>query len=90
MTNRDQEIVKPGQVWADNDKRSGQRTLRVERLTEYLYSSGGLIGPVPYAVCTVLTDRSGKPVKSGRRVEIRVSRFRPTSTGYRLVSEAQS
>jgi hypothetical protein len=84
------ETVKPGQVWADNDKRSKGRTLRVDRIDG------------TYAVCTILTndrkvqaliDDGGltwyRPVdKRGRSARIRLDRFRPTSTGYRLVSDA--
>jgi hypothetical protein len=83
--------VQPGQVWADNDKRSRGRTLRVERVVQ-----DPRMGK-PVAVCTVLTnsdrvqgevDRWG--VKShfkdtrGNTVRIAVNRMRPTATGYRL------
>jgi hypothetical protein len=80
--------VRPGQVWADNDPRSAGRTLRVESIT------------VGRAVCTVLTNSDsvqalldsaagyrGRDVR-GNTVEIEVSRFRPTSTGYRLTIDA--
>ncbi|HET9889704.1 MAG TPA: hypothetical protein VFQ42_04315 [Mycobacterium sp.] len=87
MTTRD--VVKPGTLWADCDPRQVGRTLRVDRITTAVFGTldGQHGGEVPYAVCTVATARGGKPVRSGRRVTIRLSRFRPTSNGYRLVSE---
>lgn len=85
MTN--EQIVRPGTVWEDCDKRAAGRTIRVDRIVDVVYGGGVVYGVVPYAVCTVLTGRGGKPVKSGRQTEIRVSRFRPTSNGYRLVGE---
>lgn len=74
--------VKPGQVWADNDQRSAGRTIRVDRIEG------------DKAVCTILTNRDAADLNDwgtdmrGRQVRIKVSRFRPTSTGYRLVEEA--
>lgn len=67
--------VKPGQVWADNDPREEGRTLRVERIED------------DKAICTVLSNRSvGSYTASvGRITRISLRRFRPTSTGYRLV-----
>lgn len=93
--------VAVGQVWADNDKRAQGRTLRVNKLEE---------GPIPmrrgfgapevttYAVCTILTDRTGQVdllgsvdhrTAVGRTVRIRVDRMKPTATGYRFVSYPQ-
>ncbi|MEU3046183.1 hypothetical protein ABZ705_06545 [Streptomyces sp. NPDC006984] len=64
--------VRGGQVWADNDKRSGGRTVRVDEVD------------VRYAYCTVLT--SATPGGStGQRTRIALERMRPTSTGYRLL-----
>lgn len=86
-----EQIVKPGQVWADNDKRMVGRTLRVDAITSSVFTTGdGLEADVPYAVCTVLTNRDGHRGKPGRQVAIRLARFRPTANGYRLVSEAKS
>jgi hypothetical protein len=77
--------VKPGQVWADNDARSEGRTLRVESVEN------------GKAVCTVLTNADCVNVDSawqrdmrGTTTRISVSRFRPTSSGYRLVEDAAS
>lgn len=71
--------VERGQVWADNDPRSKGRTVRVLRVEE------------TYAVVTVLTARDSahdaerqRAVGAERR--IRLARFTPTSTGYRLVT----
>jgi hypothetical protein len=64
--------VRPGQVWADNDKRAEGRTLRVDAVfgaTARLYGN---------------SDRRGK------RVQVAVRRMRPTSSGYRLVSEPEA
>jgi hypothetical protein len=80
--------VKPGQIWADNDKRATGRTIRVDSI------EGGK------AVCTILTnpDYYDREVKAGRSAwvvdkrgkttKISISRFRPTNSGYRLVKEA--
>lgn len=74
--------VKPGQVWADNDWRSAGRTLEVEEVWQAKYSKHR------YATCKVLTARDGANASSvGKRVRIRLDRFKPTSTGYRLVTE---
>lgn len=84
MTTTPAPPVEPGQVWADNDPRSDGRTVRVDRIDD------------GKAVCTVLTNRThaqreldrgtGWSTDSrGRTTRIALSRFRPTSTGYRLV-----
>jgi hypothetical protein len=85
--------VKPGQIWADNDPRSAGRTLRVG----YIEDSGKV-------VCTVLTNSAdaqtaidggpnilGYAPKDarGKRTRIGIARFKPTSTGYRLVQDQQ-
>jgi hypothetical protein len=79
--------VRPGQVWADNDKRAAGRTLRVDRIEN------------GKAVCTVLTNsdyyqreveagRSAWVVdKVGKTTRISLQRFKPTNTGYRLVED---
>lgn len=80
--------VKPGQIWADNDERCMGRTLRVDRIED------------GKAVCTVLTnsnpvqaelDRGERRTQDtrGRVTRISVTRFRPVSTGYRLVEEGE-
>lgn len=79
--------IRPGQVWADNDWRSEGRTVRVDRVDSR------------YAYCTILTNttRSQKILdachlrqavdRRGAQARILLSRMRPTSTGYRLVSQ---
>ena len=63
-----------GQVWMDNDKRQqGRRSVKVIWVDRV------------FALCEVLYD--GKPQR--RRTLIRLRRFRPTSTGYRLVSDGE-
>jgi hypothetical protein len=68
--------VRPQQVWADNDARSAGRTLRVDAIDGQ------------QAVCTVLTTAAGAIGTPGRSVRIAVRRFRPTSTGYRLLTDS--
>jgi len=82
--------VRVGQIWADNDWRAEGRTLRVDKVDR------------DYAYCTVLTNptkaqarldagnRSDVRDMRGKPTRIRLDRFRPTSTGYRLVAEAMS
>jgi hypothetical protein len=66
--------VKIGQLWQDNDPRYKKvRTLRIDEL--WVNSRGEL-----RARCHVL--------ETGRAAFIAVRRFKPTSTGYRLVKEA--
>jgi hypothetical protein len=87
------EYVKSGHVWADNDPRSAGRTLRVERI------EGGK------AVCTIVTNatvvqaeldsslrarRTTTFDRRGKVTRISLARFRPVSTGYRLLGEEES
>lgn len=85
-----QPAVQPGQVWADNDPRCEGRTLRVERidgeraLCRILTNGNAVQAEI---------DRSSPPPRNlwrtqdrrGCTTRISLSRFRPTSTGYRLV-----
>lgn len=82
----DDVTVRPGQVWADADWRSEGRTVRVDRIED------------GKAVCTILTNRDAAQRNldhgdawttdmRGKTTRIRLDRFRPTSTGYRLVTE---
>ena len=83
-------VVRPGQVWADNDVRCKGRTVRVAE-----------VGPLT-AICEILTNSDAHQeyvdgVRSvagyrpddmrGMRTEIKLRRFRPTSTGYRLLED---
>lgn len=66
-------VVRPGQVWADNDKREkGRRLIRVVLVDEV----------AQYALVAPYTGRDNA---KGRVTRIRLNRFKPTSTGYRLV-----
>jgi hypothetical protein len=70
--------VRPGQIWADNDKRCAGRQVRIVEVD----STHALVElHVPRAV----GDDHAKP---GRQTRIRLDRFRPTTTGYRLAEEA--
>ncbi|WP_438491793.1 hypothetical protein [Streptomyces asiaticus] len=64
--------VQVGQVWADNDKRSEGRTVRVNEVDDR------------YAYCTVLTPATPGG-RTGQRTRIALARMRPTPTGYRLL-----
>jgi hypothetical protein len=76
--------VRIGQVWADNDKRSAGRTLRIDHIGDEDHD--GYAVP-PYASCTVLTNKPGR--RTRHQVAIRLSRFKPNATGYRLLSEPE-
>lgn len=68
--------VQPGQVWADNDARMHGRTIAVDAIDG------------DKAVCTVLAPAYGNPNgRSGQTVRILLRRFKPTSTGYRLIRD---
>ncbi len=70
-------VVRPGQVWADNDKRSSSRKLRVVEVDE------------THAIVEEYIPPGARlRTKPPRRSRIRLDRFRPTATGYRLVQEA--
>jgi hypothetical protein len=67
--------VRPGQVWADMDSRSSGRTVRVVEVD------------ATHAVVETASNGPRVYARLGRRYRIRLDRFRPTGTGYRLVSE---
>lgn len=81
-------MVKIGQIWADNDKRAKGRHVRVDRIEG------------DYAFCTIVIDRADtepdggryrerRPhdwIAIGRPTRIKLTRFKPNSTGYRLAS----
>lgn len=69
--------VRPGQVWADNDKRAKGRTVTVK----YLETHTDPFSHRKITRANVLDSR-------GRVSRIRVDRFRPNSTGYRLIEDA--
>jgi len=82
--------VRPGSIWADNDPRVAGRTLRVDAVDG------------THATCTVLTndDDTQRMLDNppswwrgrdnrGKQTRIKLDRFRPTSTGYRLLKYAE-
>ena len=74
MTNSPVEV---GQVWADNDSRVYGRTVKVEAIDG------------DKAVCRVLARPVDYPQgRTGHTTKISIGRFKPTSTGYRLIRDA--
>ncbi len=74
--------VRPGQVWQDNDSRAVGQYLRCVQVLA-----------VDEATVTVTAIRtkefpSGARVGVGKTRKIRLSRMKPTSTGYRLVKDS--
>ncbi|WBP89504.1 hypothetical protein [Kitasatospora cathayae] len=76
MTDR---IIRPGQIWADNDKRGYGRKIRVEAVD----ATHATVVPV------AVTPQGAVTLLPGRQTRIRLDRLRPTSTGYRLVRDAE-
>lgn len=74
--------VRPGQVWADNDKRSVGRRVKVLEVLDR--------GGDPHAIVEVISPARGSLMdpKKPRRTRIAVRRFVPNSTGYRLLKDA--
>ncbi|WP_206004870.1 hypothetical protein [Rhodococcus pseudokoreensis] len=69
--------LRVGQVWGDNDPRVKGRTVKVEAIEG------------EKALCRVLAAPFDSPEsRTGHATRISVRRFRPTSTGYRLIREA--
>jgi hypothetical protein len=64
------------QVWQDNDKRGYGRRVRIVVITG------------THAVVEQVLGRDHVPAQPGRRTRIRLDRFRPVSSGYRYVGEA--
>lgn len=81
-----------GQIWADNDKRSIGRKIRIDAIE----------GDIAH--CTVVADRDNPTRHKGRynfarpagwspvghKTRISVRRMRPTSNGYRPVADAMT
>jgi hypothetical protein len=63
--------VKVGQRWRDCDKRMGERYVHIVRI------EGN------FAVCASIR----KGIRSERYVKIRLNRFHPCASGYRLVTD---
>lgn len=86
--------VRPKQIWADNDPRSAGRTLRVERIEDgkavctVLTNADEAQERLDEAVARGAGWWADRKDMRGKTTRISLSRFRPTSTGYRLVEEA--
>lgn len=76
-TSPDGRRVAVGQIWADNDWRSKGRTIRIVG-----------IGASRVTVETV-TVAGGEPAPKRKPASILLSRLRPNSTGYTLISDPQ-
>jgi hypothetical protein len=76
--------VRPGQIWADNDKRSEGRQVRVVAV-DATHATVELIAQRGRPARGAEGEQRAKP---GRETRIRLDRFKPTSTGYRLESDA--
>lgn len=74
----DPTVIRPGQIWQDNDKRSYGRKVRVVETD------------TTHALVELYVPRGAGHLhaKPGRQTRIRLDRFRPTSTGYRLIQDA--
>lgn len=84
-----QHEVKVGQVWADNDKRSAGRHVLVVEILPAIPAEPHRLA-VPARAKVVLCTADGTVIRvNGKdtRTKIRLDRFRPTSTGYRLVRD---
>lgn len=68
--------VRVHQVWADNDRRAAGRKVRVVEVDD------------THATVEQADSRAHDRGHPGRRTRIRLDRFRPTSTGYRLLVDA--
>ncbi len=77
-TSADNPDVRVGQVWQDCDRRGYGRKLRVETI-DGTHATCVEVHITPQGAVVLST-----PV---RRTRIKISRFRPTSTGYRLIRD---
>ncbi|MEU5946296.1 hypothetical protein ABZ793_12130 [Micromonospora sp. NPDC047465] len=84
--------VRVGQVWADNDKRSEGRRVRVIAI-EPAQPAAPHHRAVPARAVVERVDANGQAMTNGKgtvpHTRIRLDRFRPTSTGYRLIQDVQ-
>lgn len=80
--------VRPGQVWQDNDKRAYGRKLRVVDV-DATHATVELVDPRHWQNRSrSIGDDDPRRAQPGRQTRIRLDRFRPTSTGYRLIEDA--
>lgn len=82
--------VRVGQVWADNDKRSAGRHVKVIAIEPARGGAAGDRRPVPGRAQVALCRGDGTLIRTGQFdnltvTRIKLDRFRPTSNGYRLV-----
>lgn len=81
--------VRIGQIWQDNDPRHQEGSRWSARFVQVFTLVDG------YAECYAvdadgkLTERDDKRYRNGTPRRIRLDRFRPTSTGYRLHRDAE-
>ncbi|MEU4772945.1 hypothetical protein [Micromonospora sp. NPDC023644] len=90
MTQPDMPTVRPGQVWADNDPRGYGRQIRVIAIEPAQPAKPHHRAVPARALVEQVTARTHDDGQPGRRTRIRLDRFRPTSTGYRLVQDAEA
>lgn len=69
--------VRVGQIWADNDRRSAGRLVKVLKV-DSRYAE--------VVACDMNGNWSPSALRA-RHTRILLTRFRPTSTGYRLVED---
>ena len=85
--------VRVGQVWADNDPRSRGRTIKVHAIEGTKAVCSVLTND--HEVQTYVDGRKARPAwarnafqdQRGKIVRISLSRFKPTSSGYKLVQD---
>lgn len=74
--------VRVGQIWAANDRRTAGRKLKVVAIEPAHYDNGR---PIPTKA--VVHNMNAAPDKGFTR--IRLDRFQPTSSGYKLVQDVE-
>ena len=87
MANSELPDVRLGQVWADNDPRSAGRHVKVVGFTDYPLGDRTHPRKAVVALCTA----DGQVIRvNGKdtRTRITIARMRPTSSGYRLIRNA--
>ncbi|XTZ13853.1 hypothetical protein ACQSSU_20365 [Micromonospora echinospora] len=76
-------VVRPGQVWADYDRRAPRRQVRILSL-DGTHATVELVG---HRGRPARGHEDQQVVQPGHQTTIRLDRFGPTSTGYVLVSD---
>lgn len=87
--------VEVGQIWADNDPRAEGRTLRIAAIVDDHAECIIVTNPDYVQADLDRCEAKGKKAawttdRRGRLTTIKISRFRPTSTGYRLLDAGES